>query len=312
MRVVFFGTPELAVPALAAVASRHDVQAVVCQPDRPQGRSKTPVPPPTKAWAVEHGLPVVQPAKLNDGAFETWLRQQHPDACPLVAYGRILKQPILDVPPQGFINMHPSLLPHHRGPSPIQTALLEGDTMTGISIMRLDAGTDTGDILLQEPVAIAPDDTTASLSDRLAVRGAELLVRGLDLIASGEAAFTPQDHAKATVTGLFEKADGRIQWTAPATRIHNLVRAAYPWPVAHCLLGGEVCRIHRTEVDAETVTEAPGVVVAVERDRVWVATGQGRLAILVFQAPGKRALPMAEYLRGHALQPGDRFESIAD
>jgi len=310
VRVIFFGTPELAVPPLAAVADRHNVVAVVCQPDQPRGRIKKPVPPPTKVWAIAHDIAVMQPAKLNDGTFEAWLREQAPDVCPLAAYGRILKQLILDVPTHGFINMHPSLLPRHRGPSPIQTAILEGDTATGVSIMRLDAGMDTGDILLQSGIPILPDDTTASLSERLAKLGAELLVRGLDQIASGQAEFTPQDHGRASVTRRFEKADGHIRWSAPAESIHNLVRAALPWPMAQCLFGGEVYRIHKSAVADEAADAPPGTVVRVEKDRVLVATGRGLLAILWFQAPGKRAMPMGDYLRGHRIRAGDRFESV--
>jgi len=311
VHTVFFGTPELAVPSLEAVAARHDVAAVVCQPDRPQGRSDKPVPPPTKQWAAAHGIPVVQPTVLNDGAFEAWLRRQDPYTCVLVAYGRLLKQPILDVPEHGFINMHPSLLPRHRGPSPIQTAIRCGDEITGVTIMRLDAGMDTGDILLQETTPMLPDDTSASLSDRLGRFGAPLLVQALRLIESGQAVFTPQDHAQATVTRRYEKADGQIRWNASARAIHNLVRAAIPWPVAHCLFEHAVCRIHKTEPLDETTEAAPGAVVRVERDRVIVATGQGVLGILEIQMPGKRAMMTAEFLRGHHIAPGDRFEDIA-
>lgn len=309
MRLVFFGTPALAVPSLSALSQRHDVAAAVCQPDRPQGRSKQPVPPPVKEWAHEHGIPVTQPVKLNDGTFETWLREQAPEVCVLVAYGRILKQAILDVPPHGFINLHPSLLPRRRGPSPIQTAILKGDSVTGITIMRLDAGTDTGDILLQESAPIEPDDTSESLSHRLGTLGAELLVRALDQIATGTAVFTPQDHARATYTKRYEKTDGRIDWSLAAVDIHNLVRAAIPWPVAHCTFKGETCRIHKTMILDERTEAAPGTVTRVEKDRVVAATGQGQLAILVFQAPGKRAMPMTDFLRGHAIHVGDRFES---
>ncbi len=310
MRLVFFGTPELALPALEAVAQRHQLAAVVCQPDRPQGRSSTPVPPPTKVWALAHSIPVSQPHILNDGTFEAWLKEQAPDVCVLVAYGRILKQPVLDVPRHGFLNMHPSLLPRFRGTSPIQTAILRGDAVTGVTIMRLDAGMDTGDILLQEPSPIKPDDTTASLSDRLAVLGARLLVEGLDLIASGLAHFVPQDHAQATVTHLYEKKDGQIRWERPASEIHNLVRAAVPWPVAHCMFQGAVCRIHRTEVIELPTDRPPGTVTDVEKDRVLVATGQGQLAILEIQMPGKRAMTAAEFLRGRRIAPGDRFEDL--
>lgn len=310
MRVVFFGTPELAVPSLAMLAERHEVAAVVCQPDRPQGRSSRLVAPPAKAFAVERGIPVAQPEKLNDGRFEAWLRGQAPDVCALAAYGRILKQPILDVPAQGFLNVHPSMLPRHRGPSPIQTAILEGDAVSGVTIMRLDAGMDTGDILLQREEAIRPKDTTASLSERLGRLGAELLIEGLALLAEGRAVFRPQEHRLATVSKIFDKAAGRIQWQQPARNIGNLIRAAIPWPVAHCLFEGQVCRIHEAEETAECGGAAPGVVTSVEKDRVVVATGKGHLALLAIQMPGKRVVTMAEFLRGHALGVGSRFESI--
>jgi methionyl-tRNA formyltransferase len=310
LRTVFFGTPELAVPSLAAVAERHDVTALVCQPDKAKGRSKKPVPPPTKVWALEHGIPVHQTAKLNDGTFEAWLRDQTPDVCAIAAYGRILKQPILDVPRLGFLNLHPSLLPRYRGPSPIQSALLNGDAVTGVTIMRLTLAMDSGDILLQEEALIEPEDTSATLSDRLAEHGARLLADGLDLLASGEAQFTPQNESDAVYCSLFEKADGRIAWAKPATTIHNLVRAANPWPVAHCRFHGAVVRLHKTVVVDETSDAAPGTVVRAEKDRVVVVTGEGNLAILVFQAPGKRAMAMDDYLRGHPIAPGDRFEDL--
>lgn len=310
MRVVFFGTPELALPSLDAVARQHEVAAVVCQPDRPQGRSGRPVPPPTKQWADAHGVAVVQPTKLNDGSFETWLRERAPEIGVLVAYGRILKPAILNVPRHGFLNMHPSLLPRHRGPSPIQTAILCGDEKTGVTIMRLDEGMDTGDILLQREAPILPDDTTGSLSERLAVLGAGLLVDALDLVARGEARFIQQDDTQATVTRLYEKKDGQIVWSAPARDIHNLVRAAIPWPVAHCRFSGETCRIHKTDVSNEPANDSPGTVLSVERDRITVATGAGRLSILALQMPGKKTMTTAEFLRGHAVRPGDRFEDL--
>lgn len=311
MRIVFFGTPELAVPTLAAVAERHEVAAIVCQPDRPQGRSNKPVPCPTKSWGLERDVSVVQPTALNDGAFETWLRIQAPDVCVLVAYGRILKQPILDAPKHGFLNMHPSLLPRHRGPSPIHTAILSGDEVTGVTIMRLDAGMDTGDILLQEETPILPDDTTASLSERLAGAGAAAMLRGIEQIETGRAVFTPQDREGATVTRLFEKQDGQIRWGADARGIHNLVRASIPWPVAHCMFHGAVTRICRTQVLDEPAEAPPGAVTRVERDRVVVATGKGQLAILEIQTPGKRVMSVGEFLRGHAITAGDRFEDIS-
>ncbi|MCP4644770.1 MAG: methionyl-tRNA formyltransferase [bacterium] len=308
MRVVFFGTPELAVPSLAAVAEGHEVTAVVCQPDRPKGRGKKMLPPPTKVWAEAHGILVHQPTKLNSGAFEAWLKEQAPEACVIAAYGRLLKQPILDVPPKGWLNLHPSLLPKYRGPSPIQSAVLNGETVTGCTIMRLTLEMDAGDILLQEETPIGPDEDAVSLTDRLAAQGGALLARAVGLVARGEAEFTPQDHDKATYCTMLEKADGRIRWGKPAREIHNLVRGALPWPTAQALWHGEVCRIHRSTVVDESFPDAPGTVVRVEKDRVVVATGEGGLAVLVFQAPGKRAMPMGDYLRGSAIAVGDHFE----
>ncbi len=311
MRIVFFGTPELAVPALSAVAASHDVAATVCQPDRPQGRSGTPVAPPVKQWAMAHDIPVVQPVVLNDGIFEAWLRAQAPDVCVLVAYGRILKQPLLDVPPHGFLNLHPSLLPRHRGPSPIQTAILCNNDSTGVSIMRLDVGVDTGDVLLQESTPIGPDEDAAMLTERLAELGARLMVRGLDWVASGNAVFTPQDHARATITRRFDKSDGQIQWAQPAAAIHNLVRAALPWPIAHCRFKGEICRIYKTRVVEKPASNSkPGSVTDIAYDHIVVACGDGALAILEIQMPGKKPMPLEAFMRGRPITVGEVFEDL--
>ncbi|MEA3364664.1 MAG: methionyl-tRNA formyltransferase [Candidatus Hydrogenedentes bacterium] len=310
MRVVFFGTSDLAVPCLEAVAKFYELSFLVTQPDRPKGRGKKLEPPPAKIWAHVNGIPVVQPTKLNDGTFEEWLRQQAPDICLIAAYGRLLKQPILDIPPDGFLNMHPSLLPKYRGPSPIRTAILNGDEITGVTIMRLTVEMDAGDILLQEEEPILPDDTWLSLSNRLAHKGAKLLVQGVDAIAAGTAHFKPQDPSKAVYCRMFKKSDGQIRWERPAREIHNLVRAAVPWPVAHCRYKSEVYRIHATEVVEGSYDAPPGTVVSVEKDRVIVATGEDALAILLIQAPGKRAMPMPDYLRGHSIEIGERFEDL--
>lgn len=282
--------------------------ALVCQPDRPKGRSKTPQAPPTKQWAAKHDLPVHQPTKLNDGAFAAWLRDQRPDLCALVAYGRILKQPILDVPPHGFLNMHPSALPQYRGPAPIQAAILNGETETAITIMRLDAGMDSGDILLQQPFMIDPHDTTETLSERLGVLGAELMVEAVRRIESGTATFTPQDHEAATYTKMLDKADGAIDWTQPAPAIHNLVRAANPWPMAHAKLDGETYRILQTRVEDRSLADPPGTVVRADACNLLIATGNGAIAIEVIQAPGKKPMHIADFLRGRSIPKGARFE----
>lgn len=307
---MFFGTPEIALPVLAATAARHEVTAVVCQPDRPRGRGKKMLPPPVKEWALEHALPVVQPAKLNDGEFEAWLRAQQPDVCVVAAYGRLLKAPLLAIPPHGHVNMHPSLLPRWRGPSPIQSALLAGDTETGVSIMRLVLEMDAGDILLQESTAIGPNEDAVALSARLAETGGRMMVDALAMIEAGTATYTPQSEAGVTHAKIFSKEDGYIQWNRPAQELHNLVRGATPWPAAQCLLGGQVCKILLAEVDDAPAAGAPGVVTAVDKSSVTVATGNGGLRILTFQAPGKRAMPMGDFLRGQSLPVGTTFESL--
>jgi len=310
VRTVFFGTPEIAVPTLRAVEALHDVVAVVCQPDKPQGRSKRPVPPPVKVAAEKLGIPVHQPTKLNDGSFEAWLREQSPDVCTIAAYGRLLKQPLLDVPPLGWLNVHPSLLPKYRGPSPIRSAILNGDTETGVTIMRLVLEMDAGDIVMQEKVTIGENENAVELAGRLGMLGADLMLKSLRLLEAGEADFQPQDPKGVVECRMFEKADGRIAWSAPAVNIHNLVRAAQPWPVAHCLFHGEVYRIHETRLVDGAATSAPGTIEEIQNDRLIVATGGGQIAITGIQAPGKRAMNVTDYLRGHKLEAGDAFADI--
>ncbi len=309
MRTVFFGTPELAVPTLKAVAASHEVTAVVCQPDKPQGRSKKLVPPPVKTTAEALGIPVHQPSKLNDGSFEAWLREQQPEICTVAAYGRMLKQPILDIPPQGWLNVHPSLLPRWRGASPIQTALLAGDTETGVSIMRIVLEMDAGDILLQERVPIAPETTHPELSAQLAKLGARMMVEAMELVANGRAEFTPQDPAKVTHSRIITKEDGRIDWTKSAWAIHNQVRALQPWPIAHCQFREQPFRILRSRVVEanDTPQGAPGEIVAVGKQHLYVATGEGVLELLEVQVPGKRIVQTGEFLRGHRIEAGARF-----
>ncbi len=307
MRIVFFGTPALAVASLREAVARHEVTAVVCQPDRPQGRSRKPVPPAVKAWATEHGIPVHQPTVLNDGTFESWLKDQAPDVCALAAYGRILKQPILDVPEYGFLNMHPSLLPKYRGPSPIQSALIQGEAETGITIIRLSMDMDAGDILSQSTESIAPDDDGISLSDRLSERGGVLLADALDALADGTAKFREQDHSAATYCKLLTKEDGRIDWNQSATAIHNRVRGTLPWPGAYTTLNGETIRVFRTALASDTSSIEPGTVVNTENRQILVATGNGCIAITNLQAPGKKAMDAGAFLLGRPLDSGTRF-----
>lgn len=312
LRTVFFGTPELAVPSLERAASASNLLAVVTQPDRPRGRGLKPEPPPVKRWAETHGIPVLQPTKINDGTLEQQLRDMQPDLCLMAAYGRLLKQPLLDVPPLGWLNVHPSLLPRWRGPSPIQTAILEGDTVTGVTIMRVALEMDAGDIVLQESVPIGPEETAGELTERLAELGAALLEKAIHMAEAGTIAATPQNHAEAVYCRLFEKKDGRIRWSDPAVRIHNLVRAANPWPTAYCLFRGELFKILKTSVVAEPAGAEPGVITAVEKKRLLVATGEGTLAIFRAQLPGRKPLDMEAFLPGARVRAGERFTEVPE
>lgn len=309
MRTIFFGTPELGIPALEHLRHRTNLIAVVCQPDKEQGRGRKPAPPPVKEWAIQHGVTVHQPEKLNDGTFEAWLKDKDPDLCVVAAYGRLLKQPILDVPRMGFLNIHPSLLPKYRGPSPIQTAILNGDTKTGVTIMKVTLEMDAGPIMLQAEAPIHPEDTSLSLTNRLAQLGATLLDKALTLLETGEASFTPQDDSQATYCKLFEKSDGLIQWNKPAAAIHNLVRAAIPWPVAFSVYKGETMRIFKTQPLPGKTTAEPGTVIDVDKDAIIVTTGEGALAIHELQMPGKRRMTTAEFLRGRKIDLGSKFET---
>lgn len=308
MRIVYFGTPALAVPTLAALAPDHEVAAVVTQPDRPRGRSGKPEPPEVKVWAEGRGLPVHQPEKLHDGTFESWLRAMRPELCVVAAYGRLLKQPVLDVPPCGWLNLHPSLLPRWRGPSPIQTAILEGDTITGVTIMRMVLEMDSGDIVLQESTPIGPNETADELSGRLAEMGAAAMSKAVGLLERNALSPVPQDPALVTMSTMFEKERGRIRWADPAKRIHDQARACNPWPAAQCLFRGQVCRILGTEPLSGTPGAEPGVIVEVCRDRLIAATGGGLLAVLRLQLPGKKPLDADAFLRGTPVQAGERFE----
>lgn len=300
----------MAVPTLAAVAARHEVVAVVCQPDRPQGRSGRPVAPPVKAWALARGIAVHQPEKLNDGSFAAWLCAQAPEAGVVVAYGRLLKRAILDIPRHGFLNVHPSLLPRWRGPSPVSAALLAGDEETGVSIMRLSLAMDAGDIVLQERVAILPEETAGELTERLAALGAAMMCRALEQVAAGTAVFRAQDEGAASYCHLMRKEDGLLDWRCGAHALHNRVRACNPWPVAFTVWRGENLRVYRSRAAATESVGAPGTIAAVDKGLLRVNTGEGCLDLLELQLPGKKPLPVDAFLRGHRMEVGERLGGV--
>src|SRR5579883_1394925 len=247
MRLVFLGTPAFAVPTLEhIVEAGHQVLAVVTQPDRPRGRGQHPAPPPVKEAALRLGLPVSQPERIRRPEAVEHLRALEPEAMVVVGYGQIIPQSIIDIAPRGIINVHASLLPKYRGAGPIQWAILNGETRTGVTTMRIDAGLDTGDMLLKAETEIGPDETAIELGNRLATMGARLLVETLPGLAAGTIVPEKQDAAQATYAPLLKKEDGRIDWSRPAAAIHNQVRGLQPWPGAYTDFRGQKLHIWKT------------------------------------------------------------------
>jgi methionyl-tRNA formyltransferase len=313
MRIVFMGTPEFAVPSLEALLKSGDpVVGVVTQPDRPRGRGQRLSPSPVKIIAQREQLPLLQPTKMKDSAFMANLSSWQPDVIAVAAFGRILPPAILSLPPRGCINVHGSLLPKYRGAGPIQWAIINGETETGITTMLMDEGMDTGAMLLQEKMAIGPEDTAGSLSSRLADLGGRLLVETLARLKEGTLSPRPQDHIQATLAPLLKKEDGVINWTLPARAIANRIRGLTPWPGAYTFLKQDRWMIYRAIAMDETPTLAPGLITAITKDAIHVATGEGVLAIRELQAANGRRMPAAQYLAGHPLHTGMQLSTSAD
>jgi methionyl-tRNA formyltransferase len=309
LRVVFFGTPRFAVPTLEALlASSHQVVGVVTQPDRPRGRGQRVTPSPVKAIAVQHGLPLLQPPTLRDGAITHDVAAWQPDLGVVAAYGQLIPRGLLEVPRFGMINVHPSLLPRYRGAAPVHRAVMAGETETGVTIMRVAAKLDAGAMFARTTRPIGADETSDELEDALAVTGARLLVEVADQMAAGTAHEEPQDERLVTYAARLTKDEGLIDWTQPAVRIHDRVRGLFPWPHAYSFVDGRRVIIWRTSPRPDPVSAPPGTVIHAGGDGLHVATGDGRaLALLELQSEGGRPLRAAEFLRGHAVQPGARF-----
>ena len=317
MVVVFAGTPEFAVPALEALATGpHRIAAVYTRPDRPAGRGRRLAASAVKAAATGLGLPVEQPESLRPRAARERLAGYRPDLIVTAAYGLILPPEVLDVPAAGCINVHASLLPRWRGAAPVQHALLAGDAETGTTIMQMDAGVDTGGILLARACPVRPDDTARSLTGRLARIGAEALGEAMAGIAAGRLAPRPQDPAAATPAPRIRKADALMDWSRSARELERRVRAFDPWPAAFTFAGGEPLRILRAEADADAdpgphspaPPPAPGTVVRITAGGgIEVQTGAGRLRVLRVQRAGKRPMDAHELLNGRNIAPGQRL-----
>src|SRR5690606_639287 len=305
MRIVFAGTPEFAVPSLRAAARKAEIVAVYTQPDRPAGRGRGMQASPVKLAALELGFPVLQPETLKSELSRDALRALKPDLMVVVAYGLLLPQAILDIPEHGCWNVHASLLPRWRGAAPIQRAIEAGDTETGVSLMQMEKGLDTGPVLLSQRLSIGPAETAGELHDRLAELGAQTLGDGLGLLRAGmKPVARPQPDAGATYARKLEKSEARLDWSQPAPVLARKVRAFHPWPVAEAALAGERVRIHAAEAVDVAHDAAPGSVLQASRAGIDVACGEGALRITRLQREGGRALAAADYLNARPLAAG--------
>ena len=315
MNVVFYGTPEFAVPALTRLLdSPHRVAAVVTQPDRARGRGQRVSESPVKWAATSRGARVLQPERLGDGAFLATLSALEPDLAVVAAYGRMLPDAVLEAPRLRTINIHPSLLPKYRGAAPVQRAIIAGETETGVTIMRLVHEMDAGPTFARRTRPIAPDETSDVVEADLSRLGADLLLEVIDELEAGTAAEHAQDHGAATLAPRLSREDGRIDWRAPAPAIHNLVRGLHPWPHASAMFDGARYLIHRTAGAASPGPDAaaPGTLVEAAGDRLLVATGHGgALAILEIQPEGRRRLATRPFLAGRRWSPGQRFDTVS-
>ncbi len=307
LRIVYMGTPDFAVPCLEKlVEDGHQVQAVVTQPDRPKGRGQKLAYSPVKIAALAHNLPVLQPAKIKEPAFIEQMTALAPDVIIVVAFGQFLPKQMLALPPLGCINVHASILPYYRGAAPIHWAVINGEALTGVTTMYMDAGMDTGDMILKAETPIGPDETTGQIHDRLKDLGAQVLSDTLKLLAEQQAPRTPQEHAAATYASLLKREHEKISWCQSAVSIHNLVRGLNPWPGAYCLHNDNILKVWKTQIGNTTEAELmPGRIEAITPDAIVVQTGIENILLLEVQPANKRRMTGGEYARGYGLKPGD-------
>jgi len=312
LRVVFFGTPSFAVPTLKALlASRHAVVAAVTQPDRPRGRGQKLSASPVKEAALAAALPVLQPESVKTAQFAAELAALEADVAIVAAYGQILSERLLSIPPLGMINVHASLLPRYRGAAPVHRAIIDGEATTGVTIMRMVKALDAGPMIAVESVSIGQDETSVELEDRLSRVGAALLARSLDGIAANRAHEIPQDDMAATYAPRLTKGDGRIDWSRPAVHIHNVIRGLHPWPHAVTFAGTDRLILHRSRPAAGSSTKTPGTVLAASGDQLAVATGEGTLDLVEIQVEGKRPMQTREFLAGRPIAVGTLLQPQA-
>jgi methionyl-tRNA formyltransferase len=309
LRIVFFGTPEFALPTLdTLLASRHPVVGIVTQPDRARGRGQKLSTVPVKARGLTVGVAVIQPERLKAPSFVQSLKELRPDLGVVAAYGKILTDEVLAIPRFGLVNVHASLLPRYRGAAPVHRAIINGETVTGVTIMRVVKALDAGPMLAAKSRAIAIDETSEEVERALARLGATLLLETVDQVAAGTAVETFQDEAAATYAPRLIKDEGAVDWTMPGDRIHNLIRGLQPWPHAFTFLNGRRIILLRATFSNGSPSRMPGTIVEAHGDRLTVASGRGLIHLMELQVEGKRAVKSREFLAGHRVAVGDRLE----
>lgn len=305
LRIIFMGTPDFGLPSLQALADGpDDVVAVVTQPDRRKGRGKKLTPPPVKLLAEALGIPVLQPTKIRTEEFRNGLLSYQPDLIVVTAYGRILPPSLLDLTPMGCINVHGSLLPLHRGAAPIQWSVIKGDKDVGVTIIRMDEGMDTGDMLLQASITSAPDETAGTLFDKMAQLGSETLLRAIKGLKDGTIAAAQQEHDQATEAPMLKKSDGLIDWSKNGADLECLIRGLDPWPSAFCIYKGKRLRLFRPEVIYKESDAQPGILLQADKRGLLVACGENSLLIKEVQPEGKKRMTVEAFLCGCSLERG--------
>lgn len=305
MKIVFAGTPEFAVPSLDRLhENKHDIRLVITQKDRPRGRGKKIQFTPVKEKALEYGIEIFQPTNINNLDSIEKLKEIQPDFIVVAAFGQILKREVLDIPRYGCINVHASLLPKYRGAAPINWAIINGETETGITIMNMEEGLDTGDIISQKSICIDEGDDCQSIHDELAILGADLLIETIEDIVAGNAIYSAQDDSKSSYSPMIFKDTGKIDWNNGAKDIVNLIRGLKSWPVAYARYKGENMKIHRADALYETPKGIPGEIIKVSNDGLYVRTLDGIVVIRELQFPNKRKMKIKEYLAGNDIEEG--------
>ena len=301
MKIVFMGTPDFAVPCLQTlIDNKHEVLGVITQPDRAKGRGNKLTPPPVKVLAETYNIPILQPERVKTPEFVEKLRELAPEVIVVVAFGQILSQAILDIPPMGCINVHGSLLPKHRGAGPIQWSIIKGDKTTGVTTMYMDKGVDTGDMILKREFDICEKDTYETLHNKMSKVGAEVLIETLELIELGIAPRTPQNHEEHTYAPMLDKNTGKIDWTKSAREIYNLIRGTYPWPGAYSIYMDKKFKVLNSEIYNEnTMNTEVGKISEVGKDYILVSCGKGFIKIMELQFENEKRMGVEAYLRGH-------------